>query len=89
MRLFILVIAGLSLAACATGPTAPAPASEAGRPVMYDVTADGGRVSNANGEFAMQAADMAEAHCQKTGRSMRVTGITAERMSLIFTCVAK
>ena len=87
MRALIVGIAGLSLVACASEPAPSGAAPASGRPVLHDVTPDGGRVSNANGEYAAEAAAIAVEHCRKSNQDMRVTGITAERMSLIFTCV--
>lgn len=78
-------------------PASPALASEdtpdpalvsAAPPELYDATPDGGRVSNADGEFAEQAGEIANAHCLKTMRNVRIVGITADRHSLIFTCQA-
>jgi hypothetical protein len=57
MRLSVLVIAAISLAACTSAPVA------AGLPELFDATPDG-------------------------GRDVRITGLTAERHALIFTCVA-
>lgn len=88
MRSLIHLLAGFSLAACASAvPAATAVDADSKRPVLYDATPTGGRVSNANGEYAAEAARMAADYCWKGGLDMRVTGITAERMSLIFTCV--
>lgn len=99
MRMSLLVIAAVSLAACsaaqgagpdtvAKGAVAPAASDPAGRPELFDATPDGGRVSNADGEYAEQAAEIAAAHCLATDRDVRITGIAMERRALIFTCVA-
>ena len=88
MKKSVAALAALSLVACASAPESIPAAAEDGRPLLHDVTPDGGRVSNANGQYAGEAADIAQAHCGKTGREMRVTGITVERNALIFSCVA-
>lgn len=82
MRLSVLVIAAISLAACTNAPVA------AGLPELFDATPDGGRVANADGMYADEAAEIAAAHCNATDRDVRITGLTAERHALIFTCVA-
>lgn len=95
MRMSLLVIAAVSLAACTAAPSgvpvaAPAAVSAvpSGLPELFDATPDGGRVSNADGEYAEQAAEIAAAHCLATDRDVRITGIAMERRALIFTCVA-
>lgn len=99
MRACLLVIAAVSLAACSaapgTGPdtaasdaVAPAASDPAGRPELFDATPDGGRIANADGVYAEQAAEIAAAHCLATERHVRITGLSAERHALIFTCVA-
>lgn len=99
MRAGLLVIAAVSLAACSAAPgavpdkaagetVAPAASDPAVRPQLFDATPDGGRVSNADGEFAEQAAEIAAAHCVATDRNVRIVGLSAERHALIFTCVA-
>lgn len=99
MRASLLVIAAVSLAACSAAPgagggtaasdvVAPAASDPTGRPELFDATPDGGRVSNAAGEYAEQAAEIAAAHCLATERNVRIVGASAERHALIFTCVA-
>ncbi len=91
MRAGFLVIAALFLAACSVAPAAAPVAAVSvpdGRPELFDATPDGGRVANADGIYADEAAEIAAAHCNATDRDVRITGITLERHALIFTCVA-
>lgn len=87
MRTILLVIAGFSLAACANEVDPLAVSAAAGKPELYNATPDGGHIANADGVYADEAAEIAAAHCLKTDRDVRITGVTAQRRSLIFTCV--
>jgi hypothetical protein len=85
MRAILLVIAGLSLAACGS---AGVPAAASAHPELYDATPDGGRIAYAGGQYSDEAAEIAAAHCLETGRDVRIVGLIAERESLVFTCIA-
>lgn len=83
MRLLLASIAALSLAACASSS---ASSNDPTRPALFDVTPDGGSVSNADGDYAGDAAILAEEHCRKTKREMHVTGLNGETHSITFKC---
>lgn len=84
MRLILVAFAALSFAACAGSPHKNDPTM----PALFDVTPDGGFVSNADAEYAGEAAMLAEEHCRKTKREMHVTGLLADRHVISFTCQA-
>jgi hypothetical protein len=90
MRFACLTLTFFSLVACAAGvPHGYEPAE------LYDLTPDGGRVSNADGNNIEAAPALAKAHCAKTGREMRVVNervllidTPRSRTTLVFLCVA-
>ena len=82
LAMFAVSVAAMSLAACAGSPAKNDP----NMPALFDVTPDGGFVSNADAEYAGEAAMLAEEHCRKTKREMHVTGLDADRHAIAFSC---